>query len=149
VSLLSRSSISVLAAMFTVFVALAGVVWLSTVDAGSASANSHLMVGSTRYDFGSSVCTLTETDFVAAGRGTTDGQPFWVSASSRGISLTVGPDSEVARPADDQLWLTSTGGIAWSQSDGVLQVTAAVVDGRQDNSDRRSATLFVNCNRAT
>ncbi len=144
-SLLSRSTTSVLAAVATAILVVASFFWLSVDEAASVDGASALEVGETRYEFAPSVCRFTSTDFVAAGRGTVDGQSFWVSASSRSVRLSVGTDSELQRPAADQLWLTSVGELEWNRGDGSLQVQTLMRDGRNDDAGALPARLSVSC----
>lgn len=144
-SLLSRSTASAVAAVATAIAVIASFFWLSVDEAASVDGASVLEVGDVRYEFAPSVCTFTPTDFVAAGSGTVDGEPFWVSASSRSIRLSVGTDSELQRPADDQLWLTSVGELAWDRSSESLQVQTLMRDGRNDEAARVMARLSLSC----
>ncbi len=143
--MLSRSTTSVVAVVTTAIVVVASFFWLSVDEAASVDGASVLEVGDIRYEFAPSVCTFTPTDFVAAGSGTVDGEPFWVSASSRSVRLSVGTDSELQRPADDQLWLTSVGELAWDRSSESLQVHTLMRDGRSDDARRVLARLSVSC----
>lgn len=85
------------------------------------------------YDFTPTTCQIGDDDFVAAGTGFRDDEQFWVSASSVGLDLAVGTQSEVEEPAADQLWLISEDGLVWERTTGDT-ITAEV-----DMTDRRSA----------
>jgi len=124
--------------------ALAAII-TTTGQMSSAIASGVLDVDNTRFEFVPTACTATETDFVAAGSGTLDGEPFWVSATSRSVSLRVGTDSEVARPDDEQLWLTSVGEVTWQADGDGISVTAVMVDSRVEQSAKRPAVLSVPC----
>lgn len=144
-SLLSRSTISAVATVTIATLVVGSFLWFSVDEAASVDGVSVLEVGDTRFEFAPSVCTFTATDFVAAGRGTVDGEPFWVSASSRSIRLSVGTDSELQRPAADQLWLTSVGELAWDRRSDSLQVQTLMRDGRNDAAAKTPARLSVSC----
>ena len=148
-SLLSRSTTSVVAAFTTAILVVACFFWLSVDEAASIDGASVLEIGDTRYEFAPSVCTLTSTDFVAAGRGMIEGEAFWVSASSRSIRLSVGTESELQRPAAHQLWLISVGELAWDRHDGTLQVQTLMRDGRNDKAAESQARLSVSCPTST
>ncbi len=145
VSSLSRSTVSAVAAVSTAMVVVASFFWFSVDEAASVDGASVLEVGESRYEFVPSVCTFTDTDFVAAGRGTIDGEPFWVSASSRSVSLSVGSESELQRPSADDLWLTSVGELQWDRSSGSLQAQTLMRDGRDDGAAETPAELSVHC----
>lgn len=144
-SLPSRSTTSVVAAIVTAALVVMSFFWLSVDEAASVDGASALEIGDTRYEFAPSVCRFTSTDFVAAGRGTVDGESFWVSASSRSVRLSVGTDSELQRPAPDQLWLTSVGALEWDRTSGSLQVQTLMRDGRNDDAGAIPARLSVSC----
>lgn len=148
-SLLSRSTTSAVAAVTTAILVVLSFFWLSVDQAASVDGASVLIVGDSRYEFAPSVCTVTSTDFVAAGRGTIDGEPFWVSASSRSVRLSIGTDSELQRPSADQLWLTSVGELGWDRTSGLLQVRTLMRDGRNDDAAELPAQLSVSCPTAT
>ncbi len=145
----SRSTTSAAAAVLTAVVVVVSFFWLSVDEAASVDGASVLEVGNTRYEFAPSVCTFTATDFVAAGGGTVDGEPFWVSASSRSIRLSVGAESELQRPADHQLWMTSVGELRWDPGDDSLQVRTLMRDGRNDDAAKVQARLSVACPSST
>ncbi len=149
VTLLSRSTTSAVAAAITAILVVATFFWLSVDEAASVDGASVLEVGESRYEFVPSVCTFTDTDFIAAGRGSIDGEVFWVSASSRSVSLTVGTDSELQRPAADQLWMTSVGELRWDQGSESLRVRTAMRDGRNDSASSIPARLSVACATST
>ncbi|MDH3300762.1 MAG: hypothetical protein OES24_09675 [Acidimicrobiia bacterium] len=144
-SLPSRSTTSAVAVVTTAILVVASFFWFSVDEAASVDGASVLEVGETRFEFAPSVCTYTATDFIAAGRGTVDGEPFWISASSRSIRLSVGTDSELQRPAADQLWLTSVGELEWDRSSDSLQVQTLMRDGRNDAAAKTPARLSVSC----
>lgn len=149
VPLLSRSTTSAVAAVTTAIVVVVAFFWLSVDEAASVDGASALEVGSDRYEFTPSVCTFTDTDFIAAGSGNIDGEAFWISASSRSVRLTVGTNSEVQRPADDQLWMTSVGELRWERSSDSLRVQTLMRDGRNDNAFETPARLSVSCSTST
>ena len=85
------------------------------------------------YNFTPTTCQIGEDDFVAAGTGFRDNEQFWVSASSVGLDLAVGTQSEVEEPDADHLWLISEDCLVWERTTGDT-ITAEV-----DMTDRRSA----------
>lgn len=143
--MLSRSTTSAVAVAATAIVVVVSSFWLSVDEAASVDGTAVLEVAETRYEFAPSVCTFTSTDFVAAGRGTVDGEEFWVSATSRSVRLSVGTDSELQRPAADQLWLTSVGELDWDGASGSLMVETRMRDGRNDNAAEIPARLSISC----
>lgn len=146
VSLLSRSTTSAAAAVTTAIIIVAVFFWFSADEAASVDGASVLEIGDSRYEFLPSVCTFTDTDFVAAGRGSVDGEVFWVSASSRSVRLSVGTNSQFQRPADDHVWMTSVGELNWQRNSESLQVQTLMRDGRNDDAVQIPSTLSVSCN---
>ena len=144
-SLSSSSTTSTVAALTILVVAVVALILASTGQASSADVSGVLEVNNTRYEFVPTACTATDTDFVAAGSGTAGDHSFWVSASGRAVTLKVGTDSEVERPSDDQLWMTSIGTISWEAADGAIDVSGFMVDGRRDNSPHHRAELSIIC----
>ena len=141
-SLFSRST-NTAVALFTLLAIALAVIVASTGRTSSADATGVFEVAGARYEFAPTACTTTDTDFVAAGSGTIDGEPFWISATSRSMTLTVGTESEIDRPNDDQLWLTSLGPVSWAATDDGIEVIATMVDSRAEQSSQQSATLVV------
>ena len=144
-TLFSRSRIVIMTTLAVVAALALAAIITTTGQMSSAIASGVLDVDNTRFEFVPTACTATETDFVAAGSGTLDGEPFWVSATSRSVSLRVGTDSEVARPDDEQLWLTSVGEVTWQADGDGISVTAVMVDSRVEQSAKRPAVLSVPC----
>lgn len=143
-SLFSQSSKT--ATALTALLAIALVVILASTDrASSANATGIFEVEDARYEFVPTACTATETDFVAAGSGTIDGEPFWIAATSRSMTLTVGTESEVERPDSDQVWLTSLGPVTWAAASDSIEVAATMVDSRNEASPRHYGSLLVSC----
>lgn len=97
------------------------------------------------YRFAPTTCTITDNDFLAAGPGEVDGDPFWISASADRIDLTVGQDSGLERPADDQLWLISVGEVSWQAADDSVTGSAVMRDERDPKSRSYSASLSFSC----
>ena len=97
------------------------------------------------YRFAPTTCTITDTDFLAAGKGRIDGEPFWVSASANGMDLTVGPESEAERPADDDLWLISVDEVRWESTTGSVTASAVMRDERDTNARSFRGALSVSC----
>ena len=144
-SLFSRSTTSAISALLIALALTLAAVLTITGQSSSANTSGVFKVDGTVYKFVPTVCTTTDSDFVAAGSGTIDGESFWVSATSRSMTLTVGTPSEVARPAEDDLWITSVGQVEWSSVDGRIDVAATMVDGRADEPTSHQATLSVAC----
>ncbi len=59
--------------------------------------------------------------------------------------MSVGTDSELQRPAADQLWLTSVGELKWDRSSDSLRVQTLMRDGRNDAAASTPARLSVSC----
>lgn len=117
--------------------------------AGLASSESEqtaaLDVDGVRYSFAPSTCSVSESDFIAAGTGTVDGEPFWVSASGDRLNLALGEDDEAERPEDDKLWLVSVEDVRWRNTDGSITASAIMRDERDTNSEIVVGTLSVEC----
>ncbi len=119
--------------VFAVALALVLVVGLASFMAGSeaaASSRGEIAIGSDSYAFEASTCTISDSDFVVAGPGVINGEPFWLSASSRTITMAAGVESELERPANERLWLSSEGAINWSVDDNTLTAETVVLDVR-------------------
>lgn len=104
-----------------------------------------LEIDGVSYTFAPTTCTITDTDFVAAGSGDLNGEPFWVSASGDGVNLSVGSESEVERPAEDQLWLVSVNKVRWQAEDDSITASAWLRDERDTNARAVSGRLSVEC----
>lgn len=107
-----------------------------------------LDVDGVTYTFVPTTCTITESDFVAAGSGRIDDQAFWVSASRDGVDLAIGPESQVDQPDENQVWLSSVQAVEWEASDGSITATALMADERQANSRHFRGSLSVECSAA-
>ncbi len=111
----------------------------------SSAETAQLDVNGVAYRFAPTVCTMTENDFIAAGSGRVDGEPFWISASADGVNLMVGQDAETERPGDNQLWLLSVNEVAWQPTEGELTASAVMRDERHPKSASYRATLSIQC----
>ena len=118
-------------------------------SAGLASSDrsdvGELEVGGVHYNFVATTCSVSESDFIAAGSGTIDGEPFWISASGDRVNLALGEDSEAERPADDKLWLISVNSVNWTNQDGAITASAIMRDERDPGSQVLRGTLSVAC----
>lgn len=110
-----------------------------------AEETASLIVDGIIYRFAPTTCTVTDTDFLAAGPGTIDGETFWVSASADRVNLAVGPDNEAERPDPDQLWLTSVQEVRWQAVDDSITASAILGDERLTDSPRLGSQLSVDC----
>ncbi len=121
-------------------------------SAGLASSEpeqtAELDISGVSYVFAPSTCSVSETDFIAAGTGVVDGEPFWVSASGDRMNLALGEETEAERPEDDKLWLISVDDVRWRNSDGSITATAIMRDERDTNSKMVRGTLSVQCSAA-
>ncbi|MEM7325354.1 MAG: hypothetical protein AAF531_19860 [Actinomycetota bacterium] len=104
-----------------------------------------LVVDGVTYRFSPTTCTVTDTDFLAAGAGTINGETFWVSASADRVNLAVGPETEAERPADDQLWLVSIREVRWQAINKTITATALLGDERLADSPQVRSQLSVSC----
>ena len=116
---------------------------LSADTTGSETAQ--LDVDGVAYRFAPVICTMTDNDFLAAGSGRLDGEPFWISASADGVDLVVGQESETERPHDDQLWLMSVNQVVWESTDGTVTASAVMRDERHPKSRNFRAMLSIKC----
>ena len=98
------------------------------------------------YEFTPTTCVISDEDFVAAGTGFDDGERFWVSASSVGLDLAVGTESEIEEPAEDQLWLISEDEVIdWSAQDETVIAEANMTDQRSPQSTTVHGSLELHC----
>ena len=111
----------------------------------SGERTGQLTVDGVTYAFAPTTCSIAEEEFVAAGSGTINGQTFWVSASRDSWNLTVGPESEVADPDDNELWLTSTETVTWAVEKNTITAAAVMTDERSQDSRFFRGTLDVVC----
>jgi hypothetical protein len=72
-------------------------------------------------------------------------ETFWVSASADRINLTVGPETEVERPEDDQLWLVSVQEVRWQAVNETITASAVLGDERLTDSPQVRSQLSVTC----
>jgi len=119
----------------------AGLTGADTEPEESAS----LIVDGIIYRFAPTTCTVTDTDFLAAGSGVIDGETFWISASADRFNLAVGPDSEAERPEDDQTWLVSVQEVLWRAEDQTITASAILGDERLTDSPQVQSELSVSC----
>ena len=145
VSILSRFTTNTVAAATTVALVVVMFLWVFGGQATAGGGSGSLEVNGIQYEFTPTECTVTETDFVTAGTGSVDGESFWISASGRSVSLTVGTDAEGQRPSNDQVWMTSVGGLDWIVEGDSLQIDTIMEDGRIEPSPRYQANLEVTC----
>jgi hypothetical protein len=118
-------------------------------SAGLASSDSpqtaELDVAGVRYVFAPSTCSVSDTDFIAAGTGNINGESFWISASGASVNLALGEDDEAERPEDDKLWLVSVEDVSWRNSDGAITATALMRDERDTNAETVRGNLSIRC----
>lgn len=132
---------------FVVALALVLVVAFATFVAGSdaaADGTGTVTVDDAVYSFEAETCTVSDGDFVAAGPGSLDGAPFWVSASSSDITVAFGVESELQQPDSSRLWLSSDGPIQWEHDGSVVNATTVLFDVRQPTR-ALPATLTASC----
>ncbi len=110
----------------------------------SVGGSGTVSIGSDSYSFEASTCTVSDSAFVVAGPGVIDGVPFWLSASSRTITLAAGVESELERPASEGLWLASEGAISWTLDDSRLTAETVMLDVREPQR-AIPASLAVSC----
>lgn len=131
-------------ALLTGFAFVLSSAGLTDTDA-EAPESASLVVDGVTYRFAPTTCTVTETDFLAAGNGMINGETFWVSASADRVNLTVGPETEIERPADDQLWLVSVQEVRWQAINRTITASAVLGDERITDSPQVRSQLSVSC----
>lgn len=115
---------------------------------GSGSGSGILVIDGTSYEFTSTACFISEDEFAAAGTGYDNGQRFWVSASSANLDLSVGTESAIDQPADDQLWLISDELIDWQSAGDTVVAHAPMSDRRATDAETVVGTLELHCDPA-
>jgi len=104
-----------------------------------------LTVDGVVYRFTPTTCLISDEDFVATGTGFDDGEQFWVSASSVGLDLAVGTESEIDEPADDQLWLINNESVDWKATGNTVTAWAPMTDQRSPTSTTVVGALELRC----
>lgn len=112
-----------------------------------AEPSASLEIDGTTYRFAPSTCTVTDSDFLAAGPGRIDGQDYWVSISSSGAELAFGTSDEMTRSDDeDDLWLRSIGEIAWDPiDDATVEADVTMGDARVAQSPQLLGHFVFSC----
>ncbi len=96
-------------------------------ESATSSGSAALTIGGTTYQFTTTACTVTATDFLAAGSGRIDGEDFWISVSPEVAELALGTADESTRSDDgDDLWLMSVGPLEWSATDGEVEAVLSM-----------------------
>lgn len=147
---LSRPSIHVLG-LFVSVVVLAGFAYsVSAFGQGSDAieASGQVEIDGTVYRFAPTTCTITDTDFLAAGEGEIDGEEFWVSASPDRINLAVGSSTGVQRVGTDDLWLMSVDKVSWEIVGRTIIASVEMRDERDTNAPSLDGNLSVDCSTA-
>lgn len=145
---LKNPSIQLVVLVLAVLLLSGFAIGISAANAGPADARpetGQFDVDGVAYRFAPTTCTITDNDFLAAGPGEVDGEPFWISASADRVDLTVGQDSGLQRPADDQLWLISVAEVSWEVDDDFVTASAVVRDERDPNSPSYRGSLSFSC----
>ncbi len=143
-----RSSIRVVTLVIVLVVALAGLVTARALAADPMpDPTAALETGGVSYRFTPTTCTITDSDFLAAGAGQIDGQDFWISASPEGASLTVGSADGTTSPGPDDLWLTSIGDVRWSTVDVSVEALLTLHDERDTRAPTVDGILSFSCSR--
>lgn len=104
-----------------------------------------LVVDGVTYRFAPTTCTVTDSDFLAAGSGMINGETFWISASADRVNLAIGPETEVERPEDDQVWLVSVQEVRWQATNQDITASALLGDERVTDSPQVRSELSVSC----
>lgn len=139
-----RSSTRILAVVVAfVMIGMVGLALRSTSSATSPESDSAaLTVGGITYEFVPSACTITSTDFLAAGSGQIDGQDFWVSMSPEAAEIALGTNDESARSDDaGDLWLRNDGAVEWTVEGDSIEAELSLRDDRV-SEDRTSRARF-------
>mgnify|MGYP001812359590 CR=1 FL=1 len=100
-------------------IGMIGLALRSTSSRPPATTGSAMLeVAGIAYEFDTSTCGVTETDFLAAVSGQVDGQDFWISVSPEAAELAIGTADERARSDDGgDLWLMGAGEVTWTAAD--------------------------------
>ncbi|MEM8923797.1 MAG: hypothetical protein AAGD35_09855 [Actinomycetota bacterium] len=132
--------------------AIAGAIGLAAelfgADALDPRGSGTLVADDVTYEFAPTTCFISADEFVAAGTGQIDGDRFWVSASSENLDLSVGTESALDQPADDQLWLISTGTVDWTAAGDTVVARADMADRRLAESEAVLGELQLRCDPA-
>lgn len=140
-----RTSTRILA--FVVAFVMIGMIGLAvrstSATSGPGPDSAALTVGGITYEFVPSACTITETDFLAAGSGQIDGQDFWISMSPEAAEIALGTDDESVRSDNDaDLWLRNNGAVEWTAEGTSIQAELTLRDERE-TEDRTSRARFI------
>lgn len=141
-TLQSRSTILLVVGLIFSAILLVG---LTQGNLTSNSGTGTLKVDGETYSFEPTTCAVAEGDFVAAGGGTVDGQPFWINASADRIDIAVGTESASEAPSDDQVWLTSADDVKWNSEESGGSAVLSMHDTRDSESPVYEASLSFRC----
>ena len=145
---LSRPSIQLLALLVGILL-LTGFAYsvsaLADDDHSTTSASGRLEVDGPVYRFAPTTCTITDSDFLAAGTGEIDGERFRVSASPDRVNLAIGSSTTTGRAGTDDLWLMSVDKVSWEIAERSIVATVTMRDERNTNAPNLDASLSVDC----
>ncbi|MEL6982435.1 MAG: hypothetical protein AAFO29_08425, partial [Actinomycetota bacterium] len=143
-----RSSTRILAVVVAfVMIGMVGLALRSTSSAAAPETGSAaLTVGGVTYEFVPSACTITSTDFLAAGSGQIDGQDFWVSMSPEAAEIALGTSDESARSDDaGDLWLRNDGAVEWTVEGDSIEAELSLRDERVSEDRTNRARFSASC----
>ncbi len=144
----SSTRLLVLALAFAV-VGMIGLALQSTSadpDRASSSASAVFTIDGTTYDFTPTSCTVTATDFLAAGPGQLDGEDFWISVSPEAAEVALGTADERTRSDDaDDAWYRNNGIVDWSVKGDTVEATLALRNERMPDSGTLRGHFTATC----
>lgn len=142
-----RAAIAVLG-LFAVVGMIGLLAEITRADGLGSQGSGTLVVDGNSYSFVPTTCFISDEEFVAAGTGYDRGQRFWVSASSVNLDLSVGTESAIDQPADDELWLISDELIDWQSTGQSVVARAPMSDRRLSDSQPIVGSLELHCDSA-
>lgn len=115
-------------------------------DRASSSASAVFTIDSTTYDFAPTSCTVTATDFLAAGPGQLDGEDFWISVSPEAAEVALGTADERTRSDDvDDAWYRNNGIVNWTVDGNTVEATLSLRDERMPDSGTLRGHFTATC----
>jgi len=144
----SSTRLLVLAFAFVVVGMIGLAVRSTSAESGqaSSSASAAFTVDGITYDFAPTSCTVTETDFLAAGPGQLDGEDFWISVSPEAAEVALGTADERTRSDDvDDAWYRNNGIIDWTVEGDTVEATLALRNERMPDSGTLRGHFSATC----
>ncbi len=111
-----------------------------------SSATAVFTVGGTAYEFAPTSCTITATDFLAAGPGQLDGEDFWISVSPEAAEVALGTADERTRSDDvNDAWYRNNGIVDWTVTGDTVEATLALRNERMPDSGTLRGHFSATC----